>query len=55
MQERLSCERENRLENCACCTEYACGNLEAFFRIDPIAKTRLVAIMGEHPVGQRKG
>jgi hypothetical protein len=38
------CAREKELENCAYCTEYACGKLEAFFRTDPIAKTRLDAI-----------
>ena len=38
-----SCARERRLENCAYCTEYACGKLEAFFRSDPTAKLRLDA------------
>ena len=38
------CASEKKLENCAYCTEYACGNLETFFRTDPIAKTRLDAI-----------
>jgi len=35
------CAREKELENCAYCTEYACGKLEALFRTDPIAKARL--------------
>jgi Protein of unknown function (DUF3795) len=38
------CAREKELENCACCTEYPCGNLEAFFGMDPTAKMRLDAI-----------
>ena len=38
------CSRERMLKNCAYCAEYACGKLEAFFREDPIAKTRLDAI-----------
>jgi hypothetical protein len=38
------CAREKALENCAYCTEYACGRLEAFFRTDPTAKTCLDAI-----------
>ena len=39
-----NCAREKKLENCAYCTEYACGKLEAFFRTDPMARTRLEAI-----------
>ena len=35
------CAREKQLENCACCAEYACGTLEAFFRTDPGARIRL--------------
>ncbi len=35
------CARQKGLENCAYCTEYACGKLEAFFSTDPTAKTRL--------------
>jgi hypothetical protein len=38
------CAREKELENCAYCTEYACGKLEAFFNTDPTAKTRLDAV-----------
>ena len=38
------CAREKKLENCAYCTEYACGKLEAFFRSDPIARKKLDAI-----------
>ncbi len=32
------------LENCAYCTEYACGKLETFFSTETTAKTRLEAI-----------
>ena len=38
------CAREKKLENCAYCAEYPCGNLETFFRTEPIAKARLDAI-----------
>lgn len=38
------CAREKELENCAYCTEYACGKLKAFFKTDPTAKTRLDAV-----------
>ena len=38
------CARGRELENCAYCTEYACGTLEAFFKTDPTAKARLDAI-----------
>jgi len=38
------CAREKELENCAYCTEYACGKLEAFFKTDPAAKARLDAV-----------
>lgn len=38
------CAREKELENCAFCTEYACGKLEAFFKTDPTAKARLDAL-----------
>jgi hypothetical protein len=35
------CTREKKLENCAHCTEYSCGKLEAFFKKEPTARTRL--------------
>lgn len=38
------CAREKELENCAYCTEYACGKLAAFFKTDPAAKARLDAV-----------
>jgi len=38
------CAREKELENCAYCTEYACGKLEAFFKTDLTAKARLDAV-----------
>ena len=38
------CAREKELENCAYCTEYACGMLETFFSTETTAKTRLEAI-----------
>lgn len=38
------CARERELENCAYCTEYACGKLEAFFKTNPTAKARLDAV-----------
>jgi Protein of unknown function (DUF3795) len=38
------CARERELENCAYCTEYACGKLEAFFKTDLTAKARLDAV-----------
>lgn len=38
------CAREKKLENCAYCTEYACGKLETFFSTETSAKTRLEAI-----------
>jgi hypothetical protein len=38
------CAREKELENCAYCTEYACGKLETFFSTETTAKTRLDAI-----------
>ncbi len=41
------CAREKKLENCAYCTEYACGMLEAFFKKEPIAKARLDKIKND--------
>ena len=38
------CAREKELENCAYCTEYACGKLETFFSMETTAKMRLEAI-----------
>jgi hypothetical protein len=38
------CAREKKLENCAHCPEYACGKLEACFKTDPTARTRLDAV-----------
>jgi hypothetical protein len=35
------CAREKGLENCAYCAEYTCDKLEAFFKTDPTARTRL--------------
>jgi hypothetical protein len=35
------CARENGLENCAYCNEYACERLEAFFATEPTARARL--------------
>ncbi len=35
------CARQKGLENCAHCTDYICEKLEAFFKTDPDAKTRL--------------
>ena len=35
------CAREKGLENCAYCPEYACSKLEAFFRTETAARTRL--------------
>lgn len=39
-----NCAREKELENCACCPEYACGKLEAFFKTEPAARARLEAV-----------
>lgn len=38
------CAREKKVENCAYCSEYACGKLETFFKKDSPAKTRLNAV-----------
>ena len=38
------CAREKELENCAHCSEYACGNLKEFFVTQPDAKSRLDVI-----------
>jgi len=38
------CAREKNLENCAYCAEYACSNLESFFKAEPNAKSRLEQI-----------
>ena len=35
------CTMGKKLKSCAYCAEYACGDLEALFRMDPAAKTRL--------------
>lgn len=35
------CAGQKGLENCAYCTEYACKQIEAFFKTDPTAKARL--------------
>jgi hypothetical protein len=35
------CARGKDLENCAYCTEYACGKLEALCKKEPTAKARL--------------
>ena len=39
-----NCARERGMENCAHCADYACANLEAFFKTDPSAKMRLEEI-----------
>ena len=36
-----SCARDKGLENCACCSEYACEQLLKFFAMEPEAKERL--------------
>lgn len=36
-----NCAQQKGLENCAYCREYACERLEAFFALEPAAKTRL--------------
>jgi hypothetical protein len=38
------CARDRKLENCAYCSEYVCATLEAFFRTETAARTRLEAI-----------
>ncbi len=38
------CARQKNLPSCANCPDYACENLEAFFRSDPSAKNRLDGI-----------
>ncbi len=38
------CAQEKGLQNCAYCPEYACEKLEAFFRTEATARTRLDAI-----------
>jgi hypothetical protein len=38
------CARDKELENCAYCTEYACGKLEALFKTDPTVKARLDSV-----------
>ncbi len=35
------CARQKKLINCAHCTDYICEKLEAFFKTDPAAKSRL--------------
>jgi hypothetical protein len=39
-----TCARGRKLQNCASCSEYACAKLEAFFRMETAARTRLEAI-----------
>jgi hypothetical protein len=36
-----NCARQKGVENCAHCTDYVCGALQAFFAKYPAAKTRL--------------
>jgi histidinol-phosphate/aromatic aminotransferase/cobyric acid decarboxylase-like protein len=36
-----NCAKQKNLENCAYCTDYACGKLEAIFKTDPAARARL--------------
>ena len=40
------CAREKALTSCAYCPEYACAKLEAFFRTETTARTRLDAMRG---------
>ena len=40
------CAREKALASCAYCPEYACAKLEAFFRTETTARTRLDAMRG---------
>jgi hypothetical protein len=35
------CARQRGLQSCACCDEYVCERLEAFFATEPVARTRL--------------
>ena len=42
-----NCAREKNVENCAYCAEYPCEKLEAFFKKDPAARTRLDALSGK--------
>ena len=43
------CAREKKLDNCAYCPEYACSTLEAFFKAEPAARTRLDEIKNRIP------
>jgi hypothetical protein len=43
------CARQKGLENCAHCTDYVCGKLEAFFAADPPAKARLDQVRSSIP------
>jgi len=36
-----NCVKDRGLENCACCSEYACEQLSKFFATEPEAKKRL--------------
>src|SRR4030042_6202854 len=36
-----NCAGEREYENCACCPEYPCNNLEEFYSKDPSAKSNL--------------
>lgn len=36
-----SCAKNKGLDNCACCSEYACEQLLKFFDTEPVAKERL--------------
>jgi hypothetical protein len=36
-----NCAKDKGLENCACCSEYACEQLLKFFAMEPEAKERL--------------
>jgi hypothetical protein len=43
------CARQKGLEDCAHCTDYVCGKLEAFFATDPAAKARLDQVRSNIP------
>ncbi len=45
-----NCARERGLENCAHCVDYACKNLQKFFRTDPACKERLDKIRTDLPL-----
>ncbi len=36
-----TCAMQKNIENCACCSEFPCGTLDAFFASEPSARMRL--------------